>query len=166
MKRFSTTFVSPWNDVQNSWAALKTKKTSHYTDWFPLLAYYNPPYNWVRKFPYIKQPIRIFEHSADVCENLWSDSLTDPPKFYFQTTRERWNLFPQAVMEKHTHNETQMNHHEIYTYAIASLKLTWHLKITPWKRRLLLETIMFREYVSFGEGMYVYVCKMDVCIYM
>ena len=25
---------------------------------------------------------------------------------------------------------------------------------------------MFREYVSFGEGMYVYVCKMDVCIYM
>ena len=120
----------------------------------------------VRKFPYIKQPIRIFERSADVCENLWSDSLTDPPKFYFQTTRERWNLFPQAVMEKHTHNETQMNHHEIYTYAIASLKLTWHLKITPWKRRLLLETIMFREYVSFGEGMYVYVCKMDVCIYM
>ncbi len=27
---------------------------------------------------------------------------------------------------------------------IPSLKLTWHLKITPWKRRFLLKTIIFR----------------------
>ena len=27
---------------------------------------------------------------------------------------------------------------------LHSLKLTWHLKITSWKRRLLLETIIFR----------------------
>ena len=34
---------------------------------------------------------------------------------------------------------------------IPSLKLTWHLNITPWKRRFLLETIIFRGYVSFRE---------------
>ena len=34
---------------------------------------------------------------------------------------------------------------------IPSLKLTWHLKIAPWKRRFLLETIIFRSYVSFRE---------------
>jgi len=35
---------------------------------------------------------------------------------------------------------------------IPSLKLTWHLKITPWKRKFLLETIIFRgENVSFRE---------------
>ena len=34
---------------------------------------------------------------------------------------------------------------------IPSLKLTWHLKINPWKRRFLLETIVFRCYVSFRE---------------
>ena len=32
---------------------------------------------------------------------------------------------------------------------LPSLKLTWHLKIIPWKRRFLLETIIFRGYVSF-----------------
>ena len=35
---------------------------------------------------------------------------------------------------------------------IPSLKLTWHLKIHPWKRRFLLETIIFGCYVSFREG--------------
>ncbi len=35
---------------------------------------------------------------------------------------------------------------------IPSLKLTWHWKITPWKRILLLEIIIFRGYVSFREG--------------
>ena len=34
---------------------------------------------------------------------------------------------------------------------IPSLKLTWHLKITHWKRRFLLDTIIFRCYVSFRE---------------
>ena len=33
-----------------------------------------------------------------------------------------------------------------------SLKLTWHLKIHHWKRRFLLETIIFGCYVSFKEG--------------
>ena len=37
-------------------------------------------------------------------------------------------------------------------HLLPSLKLTWHLKITPWKRRFLLETIVFRCYVSFREG--------------
>ena len=31
-------------------------------------------------------------------------------------------------------------------------KLTWNLKMDPWKRRFLLETIIFRCYVSFREG--------------
>ena len=35
---------------------------------------------------------------------------------------------------------------------IPSLKLTWHLKIHPWKRRFLLETIIFGCYVSFQGG--------------
>ena len=34
---------------------------------------------------------------------------------------------------------------------LPALKLTWHLKITPWKRRFLLETNLFRCYVSFRE---------------
>ena len=37
------------------------------------------------------------------------------------------------------------------TIHVRSLKLTWHLKITPWKGRLKLETIIFRGYVSFRE---------------
>ena len=36
----------------------------------------------------------------------------------------------------------------------SSLKLTWHLKITPWKRRFLQETIIFRGYVSSRECTY------------
>ena len=35
--------------------------------------------------------------------------------------------------------------------ALPSLKLTYPLKIDPWKRRFLLETIIFRGYVSFRE---------------
>ena len=35
---------------------------------------------------------------------------------------------------------------------LPSLKLTRPLKIDPWKRRFLLETIIFRGYVSFREG--------------
>ena len=38
---------------------------------------------------------------------------------------------------------------------LPSLKLTWHLKITPWRRRFLLKTIIFRgvNAVNFREGM-------------
>ena len=36
--------------------------------------------------------------------------------------------------------------------SLPSLKLTYPLKIDPWKRRFLLETIIFRGYVSFREG--------------
>ncbi len=35
---------------------------------------------------------------------------------------------------------------------LPSLKLTYPLKIDPWKRRFLLETIIFRCYVNFREG--------------
>ena len=35
---------------------------------------------------------------------------------------------------------------------LPSLKLTWPLKIDPWKRRFLLETTIFRCYVSFRKG--------------
>ena len=38
--------------------------------------------------------------------------------------------------------------------SLPSLKLTWHLKIHPWKRRFLLKTIIFRFNVSFREGMF------------
>ena len=31
-------------------------------------------------------------------------------------------------------------------------KLTWNLKMNPWKRRFLLETIIFRFHVSFRGG--------------
>ena len=36
-------------------------------------------------------------------------------------------------------------------HVIPSLKLTWHLKRTPCKKRFLLETIIFRCYVSFRK---------------
>ena len=38
-----------------------------------------------------------------------------------------------------------------YPGVLTSLKLTYPLKIDPWKRRFLLETISFRGYVSFRE---------------
>ena len=37
-------------------------------------------------------------------------------------------------------------------YGVPSLKLTYPLQIDPWERRFLLETIIFRGYVSFREG--------------
>ena len=37
---------------------------------------------------------------------------------------------------------------------VPSLKLTYPLKIDPWKRRFLLETTIFRGYVSFREGIF------------
>ena len=40
---------------------------------------------------------------------------------------------------------------DVGNFRVPSLKLTWHLKITPWTRRFLLETIIFRCYVSFRE---------------
>ena len=39
-------------------------------------------------------------------------------------------------------------------FLLPSLKPTWHLKITHWKRRFLLETIIFRCYVSLRECKY------------
>jgi len=36
-------------------------------------------------------------------------------------------------------------------WKIPSLKLTYPLTIDPWKRRFLLETIIFRGYASFRE---------------
>ncbi len=46
-------------------------------------------------------------------------------------------------------------------FQIPSLKLTYPLKIDPWKRRFLLETIIFRSYVSFREGIFLipYLCQ-------
>ena len=37
---------------------------------------------------------------------------------------------------------------------LPSLKLTYPLKIDPWKRRFLLETIIFGGYVRFREGIF------------
>ena len=43
---------------------------------------------------------------------------------------------------------------KFYIYLdVPSLKLTWPLKIDPWKRRFLLDTTIFRGYVSFRECM-------------
>jgi len=51
--------------------------------------------------------------------------------------------------------ETMKIHHfQIWGITVPSLKLTYPLKIDPWKRRFLLETIIFRRYVSFREGMF------------
>jgi len=40
----------------------------------------------------------------------------------------------------------------LYISNIHPLELTYTLKIDPWKRRFLLDTIIFRGYVSFREG--------------
>ena len=37
-------------------------------------------------------------------------------------------------------------------YSLHPGKLTWNLKMDPWKRRFLLETIIFRFHVSFRGG--------------
>ena len=42
--------------------------------------------------------------------------------------------------------------HGILLRFFATEELTYTLKIDPWKRRFLLETIIFRGYVSFREG--------------
>ena len=38
----------------------------------------------------------------------------------------------------------------------------WHLKIDPWKRRFLLETMIFRGYVCFGEGVFSIKCHSNL----
>ena len=37
---------------------------------------------------------------------------------------------------------------------LPSQSLTWNLKLGPWKRRFLLETIIFRFHIKLGEGRY------------
>jgi len=51
------------------------------------------------------------------------------------TNPERHDGFSQSTLHPELH----------------SLKLTWPLKIGPWKRRFLLETTIFRGYVTFRE---------------
>ncbi len=43
---------------------------------------------------------------------------------------------------------------DVGMYYIPSLKLTYPLQIDRWKRRFLLETIIFWGYVSFREGIW------------
>ena len=68
------------------------------------------------------------------------DILDDPTLMASLDSKSLRCLFPTHVIE------TQSWKHEL-----PSLKLTWHLKITPWKRRFLLETINFMCCVSFRE---------------
>ena len=42
-----------------------------------------------------------------------------------------------------------LNHHQKPPFGILPRKLTWNLKMDPWKRRFLLETIPFRFHASF-----------------
>jgi len=45
--------------------------------------------------------------------------------------------------------KTERWEHIILIYYIHPRKLTWNLKMNPWKRRFLLRTIIFRFHVSF-----------------
>ena len=88
-----------------------------------------------------------------------NDSTTlNPPVF-----RKKTDLFRtcQGPAEEEGNSKTSKNTMAMWLQVggffppiwkiLPSLKLTWHLKITPWKRRFLLETIIFRGYVSFRE---------------
>jgi len=66
---------------------------------------------------------------------------------------EWWILLRTPDMDRygmgHTHHCTLFS---VSQRLLPSLKLTWPLKIDPWKRRFLLETTIFRCFVTFREG--------------
>ena len=41
---------------------------------------------------------------------------------------------------------------QVVSFDFPSQSLTWNLKMAPWNRRFLLETIIFRFHVKLGEG--------------
>ena len=76
-----------------------------------------------------------------------------------------WDKLPTATGEftgflNHQQYEEILDHwimksHPYYSIRKISIhpgKLTWNLKMNPWKRRFLLETIIFRLHVSFRGG--------------
>ena len=88
---------------------------------------------------------------------VFSNDPGNPPE-----KRHGWKLPPDVVWRtswgpKEKDDDTRHRAGEVSDSSrghekLPSLKLTWNLKMTPWKRRFLLETIIFRCYVSFREG--------------
>ena len=65
-----------------------------------------------------------------------------------------WTFFPgitQAINCLRTH-EFAKHHTETNTYRnqIHPVRLTWNLRIHPWKRKVIFQTIIFRFYINLG----------------
>ena len=93
------------------------------------------------------------EATAGLCTpaRLWGN----PPKLTHDTAKknESWLGHKFNILKFPVHlvlRDVPSTH----IYQVPSLKLTWHLKIHPWKRRFLLKTIILRFYVSFREGIH------------
>ena len=61
-----------------------------------------------------------------------------------------------SIMEINYQQPQLVSLPDFFHEQVPSLKLRYPLKIDPWKRRFLLETIIFRGYVSFREGIFFY----------
>ena len=85
---------------------------------------------------------------------VFSNDPGNPPE-----KRHGWKLPPDVVWRtswgpKEKDDDTRHRAGEVSDSSrghekLPSLKLTWNLKMTPWKRRFLLETMIFRFHVKF-----------------
>ena len=72
------------------------------------------------------------------------------PVFFFQAIGAVAGM-EDIAQKMQVPNKMHQNLVVSFTKKIPSLKLTYPRKINPWKSRFLLETIIFRGYVSFRE---------------
>ena len=66
------------------------------------------------------------------------------------TWRQSWAMDRWSICRRGNGGICPKNHVNLRNY--TPLRLTWKLKMNPWKRRFLLKTIIFRFHVSFREG--------------
>ena len=109
------------------------------------------PYTWVVCHP-LYNPTKQgpFFH----CSCWFTDPKIEPPcspSSPWWPTWDDWRWRSPNVKHPRFFFFLKKRCHPLKAQGIPSLKLTYPLKIDPWKRRFLLETIIFRGYVSFGE---------------
>ena len=103
----------------------------------------------------LKQKFTWHHQSLDGMMLIWWSSVSSP------SSRESKQCHESTSSLSHTLCSIDMRLCEQYNLlfvSLPSLKLTYPLKIDPWKRRFLLETTIFRCYVSF-RGCNVYTAK-------
>ena len=89
--------------------------------------------------------------------NMWGDLVSkgfwDSPKKTKFTGSEKVHLEPHGPAGKTKIIRVNLRKKHTWIFQIPSRSLTWNLKMVPWNRRFLLETIIFSFHVKLGECM-------------